>query len=106
MIKKSEPLSITCQCRLLSLNRSGIYYKPSAPHEDELEIMRLIDCIHTNRPFLGIRRIADALQGVGHHVNRKRVQRLMQKMGIQALRRCCWRKARICMTAPSPGRTP
>ena len=68
MIKKSEPLSITRQCRLLDLHRSGVYYKPAAPHEDEFEIMRLIDCIHTNRPFLGIRRIADALQGVGHHV--------------------------------------
>ncbi len=85
MIKKNETLSIVRQCRLLDLHRSGIYYKPSAPHEDEFEIMRLIDCIHTNRPFLGIRRITDALQGVGHHVNRKRVQRLMQKMGIQAI---------------------
>jgi putative transposase len=85
MIKKSEPLSITRQCRLLDLHRSGVYYKSAAPHEDEFEIMRLIDCIHTNRPFLGIRRIADALQGVGHRVNRKRVQRLMRKMGIQAI---------------------
>ena len=85
MIKKNETLSVVRQCRLLDLNRSGLYYKPAAPHEDESEVMRLIDCIHTNRPFLGIRRIADTLQGVGHHVNRKRVQRLMQKMGIQAI---------------------
>jgi putative transposase len=85
MIKKTNLLSIAGQCRLLRLNRSGIYYKPAEPHEDEFEIMRLMDCIHTNRPFLGIRRITDALQGVGHHVNRKRVQRLMQKMGIQAI---------------------
>ena len=85
MIKKNQPLPITRQCRLLDLHRSGVYYKPAAPHEDEFEIMRLIDCIHTNRPFLGIRRIADALQGVGHRVNRKRVQRLMRKMGIQAI---------------------
>ena len=85
MIKKNEPLSIVRQCRLLDLNRSGLYYKPAEPCEEEPEIRRLIDVIHTNRPFLGARRIADALQGVNYRINRKRVQRLMREMGIRAV---------------------
>jgi len=84
MITKNEPLSIVRQCRLLDLNRSGLYYKPAAPCEEEPEIRRLIDIIHTNRPFLGARRIAEALQGVNYRINRKRVQRLLREMGIQA----------------------
>ena len=50
-----------------------------------LKLMRLIDEIHLKRPFYGSRRIRDDLQDLGHPVNRKRVQRLMRKMGILAL---------------------
>ena len=85
MIKKNETLSIVRQCRLLNLNRSGMYYKPAEPCEEEHEIKRLIDVVHTSRPFLGARRITDALQGVNYRINHKRVERLMQEMGIQAI---------------------
>ena len=47
--------------------------------------MRLIDEIHLEKPFLGIRRIKDVMHNLGHTVNRKRVQRLMRRMGIQAI---------------------
>jgi len=85
MIKKNETLSVVRQCRLLGLNRSGVYYKPAEPCEDESEIRRLIDIVHTNRPFLGGRRITDALQGVNYRINHKRVERFMREMGIQAI---------------------
>ena len=85
MIKKNKPLSIVRQCRLLDLNRSGLYYKPAEPCEEEPEIKRLIDIVHTHRPFLGSRRITEALQGVSYRINRKRVQRLMEEMDIQAI---------------------
>ena len=85
MIKKNKPLSIVRQCRLLDLNRSGIYYKPVESCDEALEIKRLIDIVHTKRPFLGSRRITDALQAVNHQINRKRVQRLMREMGVQAI---------------------
>jgi putative transposase len=85
MIKKNETLSIVRQCRLLNLNRSGLYYKPVEPCEEEHEIKRLIDVVYTSRPFLGARRITDALQGVNYRINHKRVERLMQEMGIQAI---------------------
>ena len=48
-------------------------------------LIRLIDEIHLDKPFLGIRRIKDALHDLGHTVNRKRIQRLMRKIGIQAI---------------------
>ena len=48
-------------------------------------LMRLIDEIHLDKPFLGIRRIKDALHDLGHTVNCKRIQRLMRKTGIQAI---------------------
>ena len=49
-------------------------------------LIRLIDEIHLDKPFLGIRRIKDALHDLGHTVNCKRIQRLMRKTGIQAYR--------------------
>ncbi len=85
MIKKKNQLSIVRQCRLLDVSRSSIYYQSAEPDPEEAEIMRLIDVIHTHRPFLGSRRIRDALQDVGYRIDRKRVRRLMRKMGIQAI---------------------
>ncbi len=85
MINRDHTLSLVKQCRMLNIARSGIYYKPKPVNEDDLVLMRLIDEIHLAKPFLGIRRINDALDALGHTVNHKRIQRLMRKMGIQAL---------------------
>jgi putative transposase len=78
-------LSIRRQCRLLGLARSGVYRTPAPPDDDDLALMRRIDELFTAWPFLGSRRMAQMLGGDGHAVNRKRVQRLMRKMGIAAL---------------------
>lgn len=80
-------LSITRQCELLSLNRSGWYYQPTSNTEEELELMKLIDRIYLEIPFYGSRKIADRLRKLGRKVNRKRVQRLMRLMGIRAIYR-------------------
>lgn len=85
MINRNSHLSLVKQCRTLDIARSGIYYEPKPVSEIDLMLMRLIDEIHLDKPFLGIRRIGDALHDLGHKVNRKRVQRLMRKMGIQAI---------------------
>jgi len=85
MINRNDGLSLVKQCRTLDIARSGIYYEPKPIGEDDLVLMRLIDEIHLEKPFLGIRRIKDALQDLGQTVNRKRVQRLMREMGIQAI---------------------
>jgi putative transposase len=64
----------------VGLPRSSWYYEPSGESEENLHLMRLIDEQYVQRPFYGSRKIADALG-----VNRKRVQRLMRLMGIQAI---------------------
>lgn len=73
------------QCDLLGLNRSGLYYQPSGESEQNLMLMRLIDKEYTRRPFYGNRRMTAWLCGQGHEVNRKRVARLMEVMGIEAI---------------------
>ena len=78
-------LSIRRQCRLLGLSRSGVYRTPVPASEDDLTLMRRIDELFTGWPFLGSRRVARMLSEDGIAVNRKRVQRLMRRMGIAAL---------------------
>lgn len=85
MINQKHKLSLVKQCETLDVVRSGVYYKPKPVSSLELKLMRLIDEIHLNRPFLGIRRMTDALHAEEHRVNHKRVRRLMRKMGIEAI---------------------
>ncbi len=85
-VDRTHHLAITQQCRLLDLNRSFVYRASSAIGEVDLSMMRLLDALHLKHPFKGSRRLRDDLwDEQGLHVNRKRVQRLMQLMGIQAL---------------------
>ena len=85
MINREDKLSLVKQCETLDISRSGIYYKPKPADDFDLKLMRLIDEIHLQRPFLGIRRITDELRDLGYLVNHKRVRRLMRKMGIEAI---------------------
>lgn len=78
------PVSIRKQCELLKLNRSSLYYEPVPQDPEELVLMRRIDEIHLKYPFYGSRRIAQELSQEGDPVNRKRVQRLMNLMGIES----------------------
>lgn len=73
------------QCELLALNRSTLYYVPTKVSAEETALMKAIDQIFTKWPFYGSRRIVLELRRLGHDVNRKRVQRLMRIMGLQAL---------------------
>ena len=79
-----EP-SIRKQCELLGISRSGVYRKPPCANDNDLALMRRIDELFTSWPFLGSRRMAAMLGTEGWPVNRKRVQRLMRRMGIAAL---------------------
>ena len=78
-------LSIRRQCTLLGLARSGVYRLPRPANDNEPGLMRRIDELFTAWPFLGSRRMAALLRAEGYSINRKRVQRLMRKMGIAAL---------------------
>jgi len=73
------------QCELLGVNRSGLYYEPVGESEENLALMRLLDEQFTRTPFYGSRRMTEWLATVGHAVNRKRVSRLMELLGIEAV---------------------
>jgi putative transposase len=79
-----EP-SISRQCQLLSLSRSSFYYAPVAVSLEDLELMRLIDEQYLKTPFYGSRSMARHFRRQGRKVNRKRIQRLMRQMGIEAV---------------------
>ena len=78
-------ICISRQCELLGLPRSSFYYKPVGVCEYNLLLMDMIDKKYTEHPFYGILRMTAWLHDEGHHVNHKRVQRLMQLMGLRAI---------------------
>jgi len=79
-------ISIARQCELLSLNRSTLYYSPREFESPlNLELMKLIDRKYLHCPFYGSRKMTVWLKEQGYDVNRKRVSRLMNVMGIQVL---------------------
>jgi putative transposase len=79
-------LSVRQQCELLGLNRSSLYYEPAAETQENLRLMRLLDEEYTAHPFLGSRRLTTWLRNDrGEQVNRKRVQRLLRLMGLEAI---------------------
>jgi putative transposase len=73
------------QCELLGLNRSSLYHEPAGETSEDLRLMRLIDEQYTACPFYGSRRMTVWLTEQGEGVNRKRVQRLMRVMGLEAI---------------------
>src|SRR3954454_19562950 len=84
---------------MLGLVRSGVYRLPRPANDDDLGLLRRIDELFTRWPFLGSRRMTAMLRAEGHTINRKRVRRLMRRMGIAAL----GPKPRT--TKPAPGHT-
>ena len=83
MIEPDHPrLSITRQCRLLSIARSSYYRAPAGESEPNLALMRLIDAQFLETPWYGSRQMARHLRRQGWRVGRKRIRRLMRKMGL------------------------
>jgi putative transposase len=95
--RADEKLSVRRQCALLGVARSGVYRSKKPANDNDLKLMRRIDELFTAWPFLGSRRMAAMLRAEGLNINRKRVQRLMRKMGIAAL------FPRPRTTKPAPG---
>ncbi len=85
LVDESEELSVRDQCELLGLSRSGYYYEASPETAENLEIMRRLDELHMMYPVYGSRRLGVMLAREGTRVNRKRVMRLLQTMGIEAI---------------------
>jgi putative transposase len=89
MVERSRSsVSVRRQCALLGLSRSGVYREKPVAAADDLALMRRIDEVHLELPFYGSRRMTFALNARAcgsTPLNRKRVQRLMRTMGIEAL---------------------
>ena len=73
------------QCELLGISRSGYYYKGKGESELNLHLMNLIDEQYTKTPFYGVEKMTEWLKWKGYPVNRKRIRRLMRKMGLEAV---------------------
>lgn len=80
-----QRLSIAAQCRLLSISRSSYYYAPVPESEETLALMRVIDAAFLDMPWYGSRQMVRHLRRGGYDVGRRRVRRLMGKMGLSPI---------------------
>ena len=88
MVVRDHPaLSLSRQCRLLSLGRSSLYYEPKGESAETLLLMRRIDELFLKYPFYGARRMALHLRREGVWIGRRRAARLMSLMGLEAIYR-------------------
>ncbi len=86
MVRRNHPdLSLSRQCRLLSIGRSSFYYLAKGESPETLALMRRIDELFLEYPFYGSRQMARQLRREGVGVGRHRVRRLMGLMGLQAI---------------------
>ena len=98
MIEPEHPrLSVVRQCELVSISRSGFYCRPSGETPLNLTLMQLIDAQFLETPWYGSRQMARHLRREGYTVGRKRVRRLMARMGLELI----YQRPRT--TIPHPG---
>jgi len=86
-IDKGDKVSVVQQCILAGVSRATVYAQQKLGPEDESDLLlsHLIDEEYTRHPFYGSRKMVIFLKGKGHTVNRKRVQRLMRRMGLAGM---------------------
>lgn len=82
---ETPTLPISRQAALLSLNRTGLYYRPQPPSAQEVMIKHRIDEIYTEVPFYGSRKITAQLRREGILTCRETVRQYMREMGLYAI---------------------
>jgi putative transposase len=85
MIDRDHDLPITRQAQLLGISRGSVYYLPRPVSHAELALMRRIDELHLQHPFMGARMLRDQLAREGIKVGRRHLSTLAKRMGIEAL---------------------
>jgi putative transposase len=85
MIDSQDTLSVRHQCRVLGLDRSGLYYEPVGPDAAELALGHRLDELYTAHPHYGVRLMTQTLRREGHTINPKRVRRLLRQLGLLAV---------------------
>jgi len=79
-------VSVSRQCTLLGIERSSFYYQPRPTTAEELELLNRLDRIFTEHPVYGSRRLQVTLLRDGISVGRRRIRRLMRKLGLWVYR--------------------
>ena len=88
LVRRAHPeLSVSRQCRLLSVGRSSLYYTTRGESEETLALMRRIDALFLKHPFYGARQMVRYLRREGVRIGRRRAGRLMRLLGLQAIYR-------------------
>jgi len=85
MIDRKHRLSVTRQATLLGLSRGSVYYLPQPVGAAALALMRRLDELHLEYPFMGARMLRRQLLAAGIRVGRRHVRTLMRRMGMEAL---------------------
>lgn len=101
LVEKNHPkLSVREQCKLLAVPRSSIHYRPAGEDDEDMRLMRILDEIYMIDPCIGSRRLVTLLEREhGIKANRKRIQRLRRKMGIETI----WCRPRRTTSIPDHG---
>jgi putative transposase len=86
-VSNDAPLTVSRQCALGGIARSGFYAPRCTAVADAQELLLLaaLDAEYTRHPFYGSRKMVAYLRGLGHVINRKRVQRLMGILGLAGM---------------------
>jgi putative transposase len=85
MIDRSDKLSISRQAKLLGISRGSVYYLPQGVSEAQMALMRQIDELHLEHPFMGARQLVRQLRRLGFEVGRLHVRTLMLRLGLRAM---------------------
>jgi putative transposase len=85
--KENIEISITKQCELLNIHRSGFYYTPATENLENIEIMKILDKQYYETPFYGVLKLTALLKNLGYKINKKRVRRLMRIINWQTIYR-------------------
>ena len=85
MINPKHDLPITQQAKLLDLSRSAFYYVPRPISEADQKLMRRLDELHLEHPFMGARMLKRELAKEGIEVGRRHLGTLMRKLNIEAM---------------------
>ena len=85
MIDRNHPLPIAHQAKIVGISRGAVYYVPRPISDAELALMRRIDELHLDYPFMGARLLRRELAIEGIEVGRPHVSTLMRRMNIHSL---------------------
>ena len=81
----NDNVSIRTQCQLIGLSRSSVYYQPRPIRPKQLVLMKRVDELFTLYPIYGTRQLQFALRAEGWKVSRRRIARIMRKLGLEAI---------------------